>query len=101
MAGATMAVRTAKGLPAPVAYGMAGPFFGLLYPFEDDSNPLANADAHSAQGIPAAGAQKLIKGGGNEARAAGAQRMADGDGAAIGIDVRGVIGNAQVAEHGQ
>ena len=43
----------------------------------------------------------MIEGGGDEARAASAERVADGDGAAVRIDVRGIVGETEVAEDGE
>src|SRR5207253_10473965 len=69
--------------------------------FEDDGDALADADAHGAEGVAAVGAQELIERGSDEARAAGTERVADGDGAAVGIDVWRVVREAEVAEDGE
>src|SRR5215467_1205971 len=47
--------------------------------FEDEGDALADADAHGAESVAAVGAEELIEGGGDEARAAGAERVANGD----------------------
>ena len=46
-------------------------------------------------------ALQLQRGGADQARARHAERMAERDGAAVGIDVRGVVGNAELAQHRQ
>src|ERR1041384_521795 len=74
---------------------------GSSHPFKDDGDALADADAHSAEGVAAVRAQELIKRGGDKARAACAEWMTDGNGAAIWIDVCGVIGNSEVSQNGE
>lgn len=68
--------------------------------FEDDGDALAYADAHGAEGVFPAGAQELVRGGSDEARSAGAERMAECDCATVGINVRRVVGDAEFAENG-
>jgi len=58
---------------------------------------LANADAHGAKGITGLGAVQLRDGCGDETSAAGAERMADGDSATIGIDAGVIVGEAEIA----
>src|SRR5205807_10026947 len=70
-----------------------------LRALEDDGDALAHADAHSAKGVTAFGAEELIERGGDEAGATSTERVADGDGASVGIDVGRVVGNTQVAEN--
>src|SRR5215472_11143724 len=53
---------------------------------EDGGDALADADAHGDERIAAARPLQLADGGKREPRARGAERMTDGDGAAIGID---------------
>src|SRR5579859_5532641 len=69
--------------------------------FEDDGDALAYADAHGAKGVASVGAQELIERRGDQARAAGTERVADGDGSAIGIDVRGVVWDSQITQNRQ
>ena len=69
--------------------------------FEDEGDALADADAHGAESMAAFGALELVKRGGDKASAAGAERMANGDGASVGINVRGVVRKAEVAEDGE
>src|SRR5687767_15184121 len=66
-----------------------------------ERDALAHADAHRAQRIAPAGARELVGGGGDEARPGGAQRVAERDRAAVGIHVRRIVGEAEVAHHGQ
>jgi len=72
-----------------------------LDPLEDDGDPLANADAHGAKSEAAFGPEQLVRGGRGEASATGAERMADGDSAAVGVNVRGIVGQAEFAENGE
>src|ERR1700758_5688064 len=69
--------------------------------FEDEGDALADADAHGAEGVTAIGAEELVKRGGDEARAAGTERMTDGDGAAIRVDVWGIVGQTEIAQDGE
>src|SRR5215470_8228225 len=69
--------------------------------FEDDGDALADADAHGAKGVAAVGTEELIERGCDEAGAAGSERMAYGDGAAVGIHMRSVIGDAEIAQDGE
>src|SRR5580704_19597899 len=58
----------------------------LLDPFDDCGDALADADAHRDERISAAGTVQLPRRGQCDARAGGAERMADRDGAAIRVD---------------
>src|SRR4029079_11096669 len=60
-----------------------------LTPLNNRRDSLADADTHSAERIPPTGLVKLIQSRGNQPSPAGSQRMSDGDGSSIGIDVRG------------
>ena len=64
---------------------------------DDAGDALADADAHGDERIAPAGAVQLADRGQREPRARRAQRMADGDGAAIGIDARVVEIDAPAA----
>src|SRR5208337_924057 len=66
--------------------------------FQNHGDALANADAHGAEGITPLGAQQLIERSDHEAPTAGAEWMAYGDGSAIGVDVRGIVGEAEFAK---
>src|SRR5690606_19801507 len=50
----------------------------------------AGAAAPGGQGVPAAGAPELLEGPGGPAGAGGAERVAEGDGAAVDVDLLGV-----------
>jgi hypothetical protein len=63
-----------------------------LHSLDNRGDALADADAHGAQRVSRLGGMQLARGRGEQASAAGAQRMADGDGAAVGVDVRGGVG---------
>src|SRR5271157_3200058 len=69
--------------------------------FENYGNALAHADAHGAERVTPFSAQQLIERRGHQARATGAERMADSDGPAIGIDVRGIVREAKLAKDGE
>src|SRR5262249_1593733 len=71
---------------------------GQLDAFDGERDALAYADAHGGEGAAAARALQLVCGGEDEAGAAHAERMAECDGAAVGVDVRSVIGNAELAQ---
>ena len=53
--------------------------------FDQHGDALADADTEADQGVAAAGALKLAQGGERHAHAGSAQRVADGDGAAVGV----------------
>ena len=57
-----------------------------LPPLQHHRDALADADAHGAEGVAGLRALQLVDGGGGKAGAAGAEWMADGDGAAVGVD---------------
>ena len=69
--------------------------------FQHDGDALADADAHGAEGVASAGPGKLMGGGGDETRPAHAQGMAEGNGAALGIEAGIVVGQTQLAGAGQ
>jgi MFS family permease len=71
------------------------------HPLEDQGNALAHADAHGAQRVLARVLVQAVHGGGDQARAAGAQRVAQRNGAAPGVHARVVVLEAQPAQHGQ
>src|ERR1700712_4256471 len=64
---------------------------------DDDGDALADADAHRAERVPAPDPMQLVDRRRDQPCAAGAERMAEGDAATIGIDARVVVGEAQVA----
>src|SRR5262249_44819917 len=65
---------------------------------EDGGDALADANAHADQGIAALAPMQLADRREREARAGGAERMSHGNGAAIGIDPRIVLGKLQQLE---
>jgi hypothetical protein len=67
-------------------------------PLDDHRDALADADAHRAQRVARAAAAQFMGGGQHEAGAAHAERVAERDGAAIGVDVRRVVGKAELAQ---
>jgi len=73
-------------------------FGELLDAFEDYGDALAYAYTHGAEGVFPFGAVQFVHGGGNQTRAAGSERVSDGDGAAVGIYVRSVVGDAEFSK---
>jgi hypothetical protein len=67
---------------------------GRSNPLKNDSDTLADADAHGADGVAALTPVQLVDCGQREARAAHAERVAERDGAAVRIDVRGIVRQA-------
>src|SRR5580658_6711256 len=79
-----------------------GPFTGASSePLDDHRDTLPDPDAHGAQRPPAAAALELIERRGREARAARAERMTQGDGSALPVHVRGIVRDAELAQHGE
>src|SRR5579859_1693022 len=74
--------------------------FGLNA-LKDDSNTLSHPDAHGAERILTAAAQQLVRRRGNKARAAGTQRMAERNRAAVGIHARGIVSYAKFTENSE
>src|SRR3954467_6597522 len=70
-------------------------------PLDHHRDALADADAHGAEGVTAAAAVELFGGGEGQAGAGHAEGGAEGDGAAVRVDVLGVVGEAELAEHRQ
>src|SRR5262249_36124965 len=58
--------------------------------FEDEGEPLADADAEGGDGGAGAVAGELVGDGACEAGAGGAEGVAEGDGAAVGVEDGGV-----------
>src|SRR5580692_10765395 len=75
-------------------------FWGLNA-FKEDGDALAYADAHGAEGVFSGGAQELVHRSGDEARAAGAEGVAESNCATVGIYVGRVVGHAEFAENGE
>src|SRR5690554_4005469 len=67
-----------------------------LYPLDEHGDTLAYTYTHGAQGVAAAGALQLQGGGHQQAGAGHAQRVAQGDGAAVGVDPGVVVLDAQL-----
>src|SRR5690349_13108525 len=59
----------------------------LLQPLEDRDVGLAAALAHDLEAVAAAGALELVEQGGHQAGAGGADRVAEGDAAAVDVDL--------------
>src|SRR5206468_11737617 len=66
-----------------------------------EGDSLADADAHGRETKLAAAALELLGRGQREARAGHSERVPKGDRAAVWVHVLGVIGKAELAEHGQ
>eukprot|EP01137_Pigoraptor_chileana_P034749 Opistho-2@27764 len=81
--------------------GRCGPPGTASDPLDDQGDALTHPDAHGAQGIASARAMQLVDGGGDQASAAGAQRVTQGNGAAVRVDAGVIVGQAQLAQHGQ
>src|SRR5512139_4063146 len=74
-------------------------WLGSIHSFNNGGNALADADAHGCQAIPATAFLHFMHQGRHHARAAAAERMAQGDGAAV--DVESVQLDAQLAAASQ
>src|SRR5215469_9047796 len=70
----------------------------LFDPLKRESETLADADAEGHEGAPAAAFRELMHRGQREARAGHPKRMAESDGTAIGIDLPGIVGDAELAQ---
>src|SRR5690606_1309922 len=64
--------------------------------FDDAGNALTEADAQADQRVAATRAFQLAQRGECQAHTRGAERMTDGDGAAVGVQPRVVEGDAQL-----
>src|SRR5438128_7157481 len=73
----------------------------VLNPLERERNALADADAHGGERELAAAPLEAMHGGEREPRARHAERMSERDRAAVGIDVLGVVGDAELAQTGE
>src|SRR6478736_6150157 len=67
--------------------------------FEQDGDALADADAHGGQGAAGAAVVQFDRGGKGDPGAAGAQRVTQGDGPAVRVDVLGVLRDTQLPQH--
>src|SRR5690348_18198013 len=77
------------------------PMDSILHPFERQRDSLADADTHGRKRELAATALKLLGRGESEARARHAERVAKRDRATVGVHLRRVVGNAELAENGE
>src|SRR5688572_16917999 len=71
----------------------------LLHPLDRHGQALADADAQGRERRLAAGLLKLVNRGKRQPRARHAERMAERDRAAVGIDVPGVVRKSKLAQH--
>jgi hypothetical protein len=69
--------------------------------FDDDSDTLADADTHGAQGVTSTAVMQLVDCGSHQPRAAGTERMAERDRTTVGIDAFVVIGQTKIAQYRQ
>src|SRR3546814_12615227 len=67
-------------------------------PLDHHRDALANADAHGGESVAAAGAVEFFGGGEDEAGAGHAEGVAQRDGAAIGVHVLRIVGEAEAEE---
>src|SRR5262245_32802833 len=74
-------------------------FCGSGGAFEDRRQALADADAHRRDPVAAAAAAELVKEGGGEAGAGAAERVAEGDRAAV--DVEPLLVDPELADAGE
>src|SRR5262249_29619054 len=66
-----------------------------------DGDALTDADAHGEERVASAGALQLARCGESKPGAGGPERMAHGDGPAVGIDAGVIEGQAKTLEAGQ
>ena len=66
-----------------------------LNPLNHHRNALPHANAHGAQRVAAPGSMQLVDGGGDQPRTGCAQRVAQRNRAAVGIDARVVVLQAE------
>jgi len=59
---------------------------------------LAHTYTHGSEGAAATGLLQLVNGGEDETSAAHAQRMTEGNGSAIGIDVGRIISDGELSQ---
>src|SRR6185369_11581845 len=71
------------------------------HPFESERDSLADADAHGGEAELAAAALQLLGRGEREPGAGHAERMAERDGAAVGVLAGIVVGDTELAEDGE
>ncbi len=64
---------------------------GSLNTFNNQGDPLPDADAHGAQRVAAAGPFQLVSRGHRQAAAGGAERMPQGDRPAVGVHMGGIV----------
>src|SRR3546814_2167968 len=67
-------------------------------PLDHHRDALANADAHGGESVAAAGAVEFFGGGEDEAGAGHAEGVAQRDGAAVGVHILCVVGEAELAQ---
>src|SRR5690242_7194221 len=72
-----------------------------LHPFERERDSLADADAHGRERQLAARALQFLGRGERKARAGHSERVAERDGAAVGVHAGIVVRDTELAEHGQ
>src|SRR5664280_582244 len=69
--------------------------------FQEQCNALTDPDAHSAQGTASPAGLQLNCRGQGESGAAHAERVPERDGAAVGVDMLGVIGQPELPQYGE
>jgi hypothetical protein len=69
-------------------------------PLKGDGNALANADTHGGERQLLVAHRKFQRGRAGDAGAGHAERMAERDGAAIGVDVPGIFLKPELAQDG-
>src|SRR5437763_6667076 len=101
ISGSGIVSSTAMIAASSMVFSATPPMRSILHPFERERDSLADADAHGGERALAAGSLQLLGGGKNEARPGHAERMAERDRTAVGVHVWRIIGEAELAEHGE
>src|SRR5690349_13158486 len=93
--------RTAMIAASSSVFSATDPMTGILHPFDCERDSLADADAHGGERELPSGPLKLLGRSERKARPRHAERMTQRDGAAVRVHSRIVVGDAELAKHGQ
>src|SRR5438270_12770471 len=101
LSGSGIVSSTAMIADSSIVFVATPPMANLLHPFERERDSLADADAHGGERELAAGPLKLLRGGEGKASTRHSERVAERDRAAVGVHVGRIVGNAELAKHGE
>src|SRR5690242_17616711 len=96
ISGSGIVSSTAMIAASSSVFSATAPMTDILHPFERERDSLADTDAHRGQSELTAAPLELLGSGERKPRSRHSKRVSEGDRAAVGVHLRGVVGKPEL-----